>query len=246
MPTVSYGSIGTAGSGITSAAPGYPAGIAAGDLLVLVVANKYPNDGPAETAGFTFVSNGQGLGGAGAPGPDSGDCYATVLTKEATGSESGTETITVSSGNSTAAFIARFTKSGGSWSIAACNGGDTSSDTSWSVTGDLDPGVITGDFLVACCGVNNNLSLGSAHVITQTGVTFAAGVEIADNSTSFGDNVGTKISYHEVTAGPSSGVPTYTCTLSIAGAGATVILRIRAVDTTAITGLGRRYALRPQ
>lgn len=247
MPTVAYGSIGTGGAGTNSASPTFPA-VSAGNLLVCFVANKYPNndpDLPTDAFGGIWVapSNNQGTGGAGAAGPDSGDVYSTVFVKEATGTETGTLSISVPSGDSTIANIAVFTKSGGIWSYAACNGGDTTSGTDYSVTGNVDPGVQADDMVVQGTAINSiAATTGSAHAITQSGVTYDAAVEIYDNGTSFGDNVGGKISYHPVSAGLSAGVPTYTMTLAVAAAGGTVMLRIRAIDdATPITGLGRRH-----
>lgn len=230
MATVTYGSIGAAVGQISSVAVAYPAGIAAGDMLLLCVANKYPTNGPATPSGFTTIVDGQGTGGAGAAGPDSGDTYATVFQREADGGESGTVTVTVTSGDCLYCAMVRFTKSAGTWSIAACNGGDTSSDTSFSATGNADPGVAVGDVLLSAMALNNNTATGSAHLITQSGATFNASVEILDNATSFGDNVGIKIAYHEVATGPGSAAPTYSATISAAGAGGAVIVRLRAND----------------
>ena len=245
MPTIAWHSNGTVGSQISVASPGFPTTIAAGDLLVCVVANKYPTNGPAlptDAFGGIWVapSNNQGTGGAGAPGVDSGDVYSTIFVKEATGTETGSLTGSVTSGDCLVTFISRFTKTGGVWSYAACNGGDTSSDTSYSATGNVDPGVQAGDIVLQMTAVNNGNALVGTHTITQTGVTYSA-VELYDNGTSFGDNIGLKVSYHTATAGVSSNVPTYSTTLTVAGAGATSMLRIRAVDITPITGLGRRH-----
>jgi MSHA biogenesis protein MshQ len=206
----------------------YPASIAAGDLLVICFGNKYPTNGPATPADWTLVTGGQGTGGAGAPGVDSGDVYATVFVTVATGSESGSQTVSVASGNSSTAFMARYTKTAATWAYAASNGAENSQDTTWGVTATADPGVASGDMVITCSARNVDGNGFSANAISQTGVTYAAMNERADNGTSFGDDVAVVVADAAATAGTSSAAPLYTATVAGAGAaGATVFLRIR-------------------
>jgi hypothetical protein len=234
---VAFGTIGTGGSGTTAPAPAYPASIAAGDLLVLCVVNKYPTNAPATPAGWTAPSNNTGTGDPGdGPGADVGATYATIYTKVATGGESGSVTVTITGGNSSYGFIARYTNATGAWLTAAANGGDTTSGTAWSATMGSDPGIAGGDMVVACSGKNNGVAIGaSAEAITTTGITYGTATERGDNGTSFGDNVMAVVSDHVVTSGTSSAAPVYTFTNSLNSAGGTVILRIREDAAAAAT-----------
>lgn len=236
---IGYGTIGVAGSGTTAANIPYPASIAAGDLLVVCVANKYPTNGPTEPsgAGFAAVSGGQGTGGSGGPGVDSGDVYATIYVKVATGGEAGNLALSVPSGNVTTGYMARYTKTAASWAYAATNGSDNVLDVNWSVTGAADPGVASGDMVIACSAKNVDSATFSGHTMSQAGVTYAAMNERADGGSSFGDDVGAVLADAAVSSGTSSGVPSYTATVAGGGAaGATVMLRIREVSSGGCTG----------
>lgn len=246
LAAVAFGTVGTAGSGTTSASIPYPASIAAGDLLIVCLANKYPTNGPSTPAGWTLPTNGQVSGGdGGGPGVDVGDVYATIFVKEADGSETGNLSITVTSGNSSSGVMARYTKGSGAWSYAATNGVDSSGDTSWSITGGADPGVESGDMLVTCTAINTESSAESAHSMSQTGITFGAANERFDNGTTFGDDVGVTTSDHVVSSGTSSAAPVYTATTTLTPEGATVLLRIREVSSAAVTPKGMLLGVSP-
>jgi MSHA biogenesis protein MshQ len=238
---IGFGAKGAASGGTTSVSLAYPAGIAAGDLLVVCLANKYPANGPETTpSGFVIPTNGQGSGGQGASGVDAGNVYATVFVKVADGSEAGNLSIAIASGNSAVGVIARYTKTLASWSYAATNGAMNTASTSWSVTGAADPGVVGGDLVVACTAVNGNAVLftGASHVMAQAGVTYAAGTEREEGTSATGDDTALVLADMAASSGTSSGVPTYTATTSVGGAdtpaGATVILRLR--ETAAAGG----------
>jgi MSHA biogenesis protein MshQ len=236
---IAFGSISAGAQGTTSLSIAYPSGISAGDLLVVCIGNKYPTNGPTEPSGdgFASVAGGQGSGGPGGTGVDTGDAYATVYVKVASGSESGSLAVTVTSGNASYGFMARYTKTSGTWGYAATNGSNNTHDTSWSVTGAADPGVQSGDLMVVCSGKNSeNATFNAATSVTQAGVTYAALNERGDNGTSFGDDVGAVVIDAAATAGTSSGAPGYTSTLGANGAGASVFLRLREVASGGCTG----------
>jgi hypothetical protein len=244
MGTVSYSAQGTVGSGTTTAAPTYPAGIVNGQLLLLLVANKYPPNGPSTgvpPTGFTFPPNGRGEADTGdGPAEDAGATYATAYYKIADGTETGSETVTVTGGNSTLAIILLYTKSDGTWDVAAANGGDSMSDTSWSAAMGTDPGIEGGDLVVVWSAKNNHPGVGaSGEALATTGVTYGAMNERFENGTSFGHNVAGTLSDHVVTSGTSGGnLTTYTFTHGSATGGGTVILRLRAGDTGVRIGVG--------
>ncbi len=243
---VAYGSRGNAVSGTTSLSVPYPGSIVAGNLLILIVGNKYPTNGPATPSGWTLVANGQGSGGLGSAGSDSGGVYNTIFVKEALGTESGNLAVTVSSANTSMARMFLYTKAAGTtWNYAATNGSDNSAGTTWSITGATNPGITSGDVLVVGSSLNGNQVSNWAESISATGVTFGVTNERNDSTSSTGDDMGLIVSEHPVTAGTASSAPVFTMTGATGSAvansptGASVILRIREVvppTTTIATG----------
>ena len=243
---VAFGAIGAGAGQVNSINVAYPTGIASGNLLFLCIANKYPPNGPATPTGFTAPANNQGTGDPGdGPGIGVGATYATVYYRVADGSESGTVTVSVTSGNALYGVMARYTNATGAWAVGAANGGDSTAGTAWSATMGTDPGVQGGDMVLACNANNNNTSLGSAYALSQTGVTYGTATERLDNSTSFGDDVGIKFADHAVTSGTSSAAPVHTWTASASAAGGTALLRIRESGTSTNHAAYRRRSGTP-
>lgn len=229
---VVYGASGAIATGTTSLSVPYPTGIAAGNLLVLSVGNKYPTNGPATPAGWTLVA--QGTGGSGGSGVDSGNVYATVFVKEAVGTESGNLALTLTSADTAMAQMYRYTKTAGaSWNYAATTGADTSAGTSWSVTGAANPGIVAGDIVIATSAMNGNRVSNWGESISATGVTFAAATERMDSNSGTGQDMGMVVSEHSVSSGTATAAPVYSMTGSSGSAnansptGASVMLRIR-------------------
>lgn len=238
----SIGALGAGNVGTTSLSINYPTAGGApqsGDLLLLVVFNKYPTNGPSTPSGYNTITNGQASGGEGSAGIDSGTVYVTVFSRIADGTESGAVSVSIPSGNSSAGAVLCYQKGSGTWDFAATNGSDNSGNsTSWSITGAVDPGVIAGDMLIAFNAINSDGQTFSSQAMSQSGITFGTVTERVDAGTNQGDDVGGMVSDHVVSSGTSSGAPTYTATASASAtnrpAGACVILRIR--ETTGITG----------
>lgn len=235
---VAFGSISlTAGAGTTAVAVPYPTGISAGDMLVLCVSFKYPGTGAVTTpAGWTVPVNNQGFGNSGPPAADSGSNGVWLFWREATGAEAGDLAVAIPGGNTALGVIARYTKAGGTtWSVAAAGGGDstTAGTTVWTWTGSTDPGVESGDMVIACNGVNTDLITFTGHVLTQTGVTYATATERWDSVTTQGDDSGLFVADALATAGTSSAPPVYTAVSSAVAtnrpAGGGVALRMREV-----------------
>lgn len=97
----------SAASSGTDIAPNYPSGISAGDVLICIVASDQStntqqwNDGANKPSGFTFI---------GEAGNADSDCHVAAFYKEASGSESGSETVTaVSTSNGRIGFMMRLT-----------------------------------------------------------------------------------------------------------------------------------------
>lgn len=238
--TIAFANAGAAATGSTSLAVPHPTTPAAGDLLVLVVANKYPTNGPSTPAGWTAPANNQQSGSSGSNGIDTGACYCTIYVKEATGSESGNLTVTITSGNSAVGRMFRYTKDGAKdWEWVLTNGSDNTAGTSWSVTGAADPGITGGDVCVVGSGINSDNYTYTSQALSATGVTFGTASERQDSGTSTGQDCCLVVSDHLVTSGTSSAAPVYTMTASSSAtnspAGASVIMRLREVDPPADT-----------
>ena len=245
---VAFGSRGNVATGTTSLSVPYPASIAAEDLLVLVVGNKYPTNGPATPTGWTKV--GQGSGGLGAAGADSGQVYSTIFVKEAAGTESGNLAVTVTSANTSMARMFRYTKaSGTAWTYDVTTGTDNVANTTWSITGAGNPGIAAGDMIIVASALNGNRVTTWTESITATGATFGATTERQDSSSGTGNDMGLIVSEHPVTAGTAAAAPVYTMTGASGTAnansptGASVILRIREATLNCFTDDFNRASL---
>lgn len=241
---VAYANRGNTATGTTSLSVAYPNSIAAGDLLVLAVGNKYPTNGPATPAGWTLV--GQGSGGLGAAGADSGQVYSTVFVKQAAGTESGSLALTLTSANTSMARMFRYTKSATMlWDYAATSGVDNTAGTGWSVTGAANPGITAGDVVFVASAINGNRVTNWTEAISATGVTaWGAVTEVQDAASGTGDDMSQIASSHPVTTGTASAAPVYTMTGNNGTAnansptGASIILRLREIPATTTLATG--------
>ena len=230
---VAFADISAAASGAGSAAPAYSASTANGDLLVICLAHKYPAAStPSTPANWTAPANNYGRGddGLGTGTNDQGETAATIFYRVASGGccTSGTETVTITSGNAADAYMVRFTNATGVWDVAAASGGDASRGANWSAAMGTDPGITTNDMVVVCSARSEGSVISaSAEAITAASATFGSETERGDQGTSTGDNVGIVVSTHAVTGGPATGNATYTFTSATSSSGGTAILRIR-------------------
>lgn len=235
--TVAYSNVGVAGAGTTVTGNiGYPAGTnSAGDLFVLIVSAKYPAIGETPNLGG-WTSHGYVKTTGLVAGVDAGDVGLYIFTSLAVGGETGTwSTIgnpAQSSANSVYARMFRITKAAGKvFALAASVGGALNvASTSYSAAMGSDPGIIAGDLLLIATALNVDTASASAEAVSASGLTVGAVTERDDAGTSQGDDCRQVVATTLVSAGPASGVATFTATLSAAAAGATMILRIREID----------------
>lgn len=245
---IAFGTAGAAATGSTSLAVPYPASIAAGDLLVLCVGNKYPTNGPTTPTGFTAPAGYQTSGGSGAAGIDTGTVYSSVYYKVATGSESGNLTVTITSGNSSVGRMFRYTKaSTKTWDIACTNGSDNTAGTTWSVTGAANPGLVPGDMLICSSAINTDTYTYATQAVTATGVSaWGTVTERQDSGTATGQDSHLVVSEHPVSTGTASAAPVFTMTASGTTtnrpAGATVMMRLRELYTSTVSTAGAATA----
>lgn len=237
---IAWVSTGSGAVGTTTMSVPYPASLAAGNLLVMFVVNKYPTNAPATPPGWIAPANNQFTGGAGAAGADSGTVYITVFIRVSNGAESGSVTVNCASGNSMGGRIVQYSKTSASygWAIA-CNGGaDNSAGTDWSVTAGADPGLTAGDMLLVASGINGDAYTYSAEAVSAAGISaWGTVAERADTPIVFnGDQCAYVISEHPVTTGTSTAAPVFSMTASgtagNAPAGASIFVRLRECSTT--------------
>ncbi|MDP2170312.1 MAG: LamG domain-containing protein [Rhodocyclaceae bacterium] len=236
---VAFGAAGDVETGTTSLSVLHPAGIVAGDLLVLVVGNKFsPDDPPVTPAGWTLV--GQGEGGLGnTSNNDQGPVFSTIFVREAVGGETGNLTVSLPGANSSMGMMFRYSKvAGTAWDYAATSGSDNIANTAWSVTGASNPGIQAGDMLIVGSAINTDNHTYSVQSVTSTGATFGAHTERQDSGTGNGRDMQLVVSDHTVTAGTATAAPVFTMTASGTATnrptGASVILRIREVPLVAL------------
>jgi len=241
--TVAFGTAGAEGNGSTSYTLPYPASIAAGDLLTIAIAEKYPATPPVVPSGWSILTNGSRSGGLGPSGVDTGQVLVQWMVKIADGTETGNLILSVPGGNGGRGRMYRWTKSALlSWAMACVSGVDEVPTLPWSVVTDQTLDIQSGDMLLAVTGINGDVASGvGAEVMTATGITLGTAVERGDASNTAGDDMHFVMTHQSVTAGTANVAVAYTATLGTSAAtffptGATVILRIR--ETTLAVGAG--------
>lgn len=227
---IAFGASGSAAIGTGSLTVPHPATIASGNLLILAIANKYPNDVPSTPAGWTLPDHARHQGGRGAPAADRGLATITVFTKQADGTESGNLSVTITNGDSAVGRMFRYTKMSASWLLSACSGSEDSPGDTWDPTMASDPGIEGNDIIIACSAVNGDFSTFSSPTLTAAGATISAGIERSQDGTSLGQDCKIYVAEFSCSAGTGS-LPVYTHTNGASTgdtpAGATVLLRIR-------------------
>lgn len=233
--SIAFGAAGAVAYGTTSVAPAYPAGIAAGQLLLVKIGTRPGNTVTATLPSGGWWRVGESIGTFGTTGLDAGPTRAVVFAKIATGSESGTLSITVTSGDACFAYMESWTCAAGArFSLELFTGQDSSSGTGYSAAATAYAGaLVTGDFLSALIVKPTDAgstAAWSAHGFTATGITFSARTEVAEAATANGNDLGGVGFYASVSSGTMSGTSiTATATLSNASYGPAAIVRIREI-----------------
>lgn len=233
---------GSISSGTSSATPSYPSGLASGDMLILSASSKYnAADAPD---GWTLLASASG--GSGASGVDTGTVHRSLFYKISDGTETGTVTVNVPSGNSMSTRIVAYRPaSGRTWSISATTASDNSAGTGVSFTGAANLDLAAGDWLLPHGVVNSDAYSYSSHAVTATGVsvlvdTAIAGGGFQEGPITDGDDMEllSVVTGLLIASGPSSAAPVWTATASgsaaNAPAGACVFVRLRTVITVTL------------
>lgn len=247
----SAGALAYSAAGGTSVAPAYPASIAAGDLLVLIVGMKpgTANTGAVTTpTGWNAIVSITGAGGYGTTlGADKGNTNLFTYYKVAGGTESGTldVTINVNGANGVAwAQITRHTKTTGEWSVAGATGSDITGDTTVSIAFGSNPGVTANDHIIGAMCIPTDITTPtqfSVEAFTQTGISaWGTLTEISEPDSANGNDIGGFVINRPVTTGTGTANPTMTATAggtvtNVRGPG--VFIRIReAAGTPPVAG----------
>jgi len=225
-------------------AVGYPASVASGDLLVLLIGYKataLASSVVTTPAGWTAITSLTDAGGYGVDPdatPDVGDTAIFSFYKIADGTETNSLLYEVGSGASTLwAQIYRFTNSTADWNVAGTTGSDTTAGNV-SIAMSADPGVAGGDYVLGAMVIPTDVttpSQFSAEAFTQTGVTFGTVTEISEPDTSLRNDLGGFVVSVPVSSGTSSAAPTMTATAggtttNVRGPG--IFIRAREVPPT--------------
>ncbi len=241
---ITYQTTGAVGySNATSIAPPYPASVAAGDLLILIIGMKpsAANSGSvAAPEGWTLITSLVGAGGYGVTlGADTGNTNVFAYYKLAEGNETGSVLVRLTNNNSAWAQMYRLTNATQNWSVAGTTGSDATGDAAVSITMAANPAVAAGDFILGAMVIPTDVQTPtqfSAEAFTQTGVAFGAVTEISEPDSTTGNDIGGFVVRSSVTAGTGTAAPVMTATAggtttNVRGPG--IFIRVRA--TGAIT-----------
>jgi hypothetical protein len=228
-----------------SVAPAYPASIASGDCLVLIVGQKpsTANSGTVTTpSGWTLQESITGAGGYGTTlGADTGNTNLRIYTKDTVdGTETGNLTVTVGTNNVCWGIIVRIPSGAGNFTYGTADGSRTTAPTSGTAfttlltNGATAPDIESGDIaLWAMCIPTDVLANGfTVPTISSTGTTFGTAVELEEPDSGIGNDIGGYVAYAAATAGSSTAAPTVgvTATGTVTNVrGPIALLRIREV-----------------
>jgi len=195
-----------------------PTGIAAGDLIVILVGMKPSTANTGDVgpvSGYTEVTPQVFGGGYGATlGADTGNTLIAAFARVADGTEGTTRTVPFTGQNVVWVWGARLSNATGLWDVAGATGEDTTAG-SVSVTFTSDPGVEGGDYVIAAMCIPTDVttpSQFSAEALSQTGVTYGTVTEVAEPDSSGGNDIGGFIVRAAVSSGTSSAAPVLTAT----------------------------------
>lgn len=218
----------TAGVAFTANVP-FPATVAAGDIAFIVITTK-PSipSGTTDTSvintptGWTVVGSSYGGGyGPTEQGGGTGNVGNIILSKILAGTEGGTtQTVDISSVNSGTSRMSVFRNGTGSWNTDYISGDITANSPTVEISSTFSSAYsfITGDHILYGSSRTDDVFNGgvdfSAHSFTQTGSTFAAVTEIAEDGSGGGNDSGMFCARTNVTSGGGSTAPTMNFTVS--------------------------------
>lgn len=209
--------------------PALPAGIAVGQLAVLVVVSGSSTDAvPLTPYGWNLA--GSDSGGGGTFGAAAGPRRVTYFTRTvASGDVAPQTSIPVGDTGSLIAGSVLAVSGTGTlgWRWAAAFGGDTASDTAFSAASATALTWSAGDYCVLGYGIADSTASIGSETLTATGVTFGTLTHQTNVAVADGNGARYGIATGSVSTGAAAQPPTIGATLSAASTGAAGVLRIR-------------------
>lgn len=230
--TITWQSVAAGGNGATSSSITYPTS-SAGDLFVVHGSGGSSANNAIAYAGTGFTAlSPQSWNTNGTFGVDAGPRRTAAWWKEALGTESGFQNVSLSGGSCVTGSLHHFTSDVGDWDIVHVVGDDSTEppDTSLSITFpsiDLAPG----DLILLAITENVDTATLSSPSISATGIGFGTITSRVSRAQTTGNDQ-RHIAYTiPVDSGSGSVAVTFSWTASTACNAAAVLVRIR--DTTA-------------
>lgn len=219
-------------AGSTAPAPGLPAGVAAGDLMILFVGCKPFNATINTPTGWTAIPNTAGNNGSTASGIDTGSVLWAAFYRPWVTGDAG-PSISITSGNVSLAVIHAFTPTTGSVFLPPVGhrGSDTTSDTGFSLTMGADFGINANDMLLSHAVIAGDNSTFGTPTISAAGCTFSATTEspATEGTTATGNDLEASAFWATCSTGPSSAAAVCGWTLSVAQTGGGTCIAIKEV-----------------
>jgi MSHA biogenesis protein MshQ len=229
---ISFVSAGAQSNAVSALSMAQPVGLAAGDLLLCSISNKYSGITPPVPTGYTLLTSATGGAGSDASVEDEGSVRTSIYYRIATGAESGNLAVTVTGANVSSGGILCFRNTSKQWSILTSTASRNTGGTPWSVTSDGSLSVDSGKMFVAINGENSSLHAGGTTATVQiaAGNILASTTKFFDTGTSLGSNI-RSCGHYGLANVTTSGTITYSTvmagtTTATHPAGATVFLII--------------------
>lgn len=238
--TISRVASGAAAYGTTSASPEYPAGIMAGDVLILKTGSK-DLVGNSRVSGYAWHNLVESFDLTGTSAENTGPTRVKVMYKIADGTETGTLTVNNFNGNSFWAQIDAFRATSGKVYVDVAKAPSVAASTAMAFTASpltpspgIGPGWIKpGDLVLAVVTDTNDATLFTGLSITSPGLTFDAATRIAIYTTVNGNDIGGTSFFATAVSGTQSAATVGLAgTRSVSSYGAAVVVRLSEVEPT--------------
>jgi len=230
--------------GTVSIAVAYPASSVAAGRIAIIMAEGKLNTATwgTDPSGFTKILD--TTGGASGSGSDLGPVRIGVWYKVLTGSESGSVTVSLTSGTQVTAVMSVYTKTGTNWVVPTATAiGATAKNTNSTNVSISSPAwgwpPRNGDMMVAMYAANSDgtTTAASAPTITQSGATIGT-VNLRNRLSGSDGNQGSIFSWDGlVSSGGSSSATVIGLTWGQSSSGVGAVLRLREVNNVAISTL---------
>lgn len=235
---VAWGANGTlTTTGTTAPTVAYPAGITAGQQLVLVVVNRPNTSAVTKPSGWDDIDT--ITGGAGSEGAGTGTIRLTAFKRIADGTESGSLTLSITSGTSVCAVIFRCTRGlGKDFLVESRTGADSSAGTAVSVGFGSPLAYTAGDLVLVAFASSEDTATFASETLTATGTTTGTLNERIEQAVTTGNDCKLLLCEFPITAGPASAAATFAATASGTNsanvAGPAMLIRISQIDAPCI------------